>query len=136
MNMTVSIIVWLCAIAVAVLYLKSGGQKFKNPYALQLVMGEYIKLPPIVSRFSASAITMIELLIAIWIIIPITQKAGAWSGAILQCFFIVLMFKNLGRTLEQGCGCFGLNQPQKITIKHIYMNLSILIALIGVIILG
>lgn len=112
-----------------VLYLKSSLQKLRNPYALNLVVQGYDVVSPRAAGYLAPLLAVIELLVAVWLILPWTRLAGAVGGALLQLIFIAMMLKTLGRTLEHGCGCFELNQPKTITMRHVYFNLTQFLAL-------
>lgn len=121
---------WLLAALIAVIYLKSGLQKLRNPYALQLVMSGYVNFPFKWIQFVAPIIISGELLTTIWLLIPFTRQLGLYSGIGLQLLFILLLIKNMGKTMAYGCGCFELNQPQTIEGKHLYVNGLLLIGMI------
>ncbi|PWV95963.1 methylamine utilization protein MauE [Paenibacillus cellulosilyticus] len=124
------VISWLLAAVAAVMYLKSGLQKLRNPYALQLVMSGYVSVPFRWIQTAAPIIITSEILTAVWLLVPFTRQVGVYAGIGLQLLFIILLTKNFGKTMEYGCGCFGLNQPQTIEGKHLYVNGMILTVLI------
>lgn len=129
-------IIWFLSVGVFLLYMKSSSQKLRNPYALQLVAEGYQMVSPRVVKFVAPLIAVLELLSAIWIIIPHTREIGALTGALLQILFMFMIFKNLGRTMPYGCGCFELNQPKKVSVKHFWFNFALFSVMVSVVVLS
>lgn len=123
---------WIISITIALIYFRSGIHKFRKPYSFVQIVYQYKILPYPVTKVFAPLLMIVELIVSIWLLIPVTRFQGAILGSMLQIMFICLMVKNLGKTFEYGCGCFELNVPEKITFRHISMNISILTLLISV----
>ncbi|WGV60419.1 MauE/DoxX family redox-associated membrane protein [Brevibacillus brevis] len=121
---------WLISIFAAVLYYKSGSNKIKDIYGFVKSMEEYQLMPYGYVRIIGPMVGIIELIIAIWVIIPFTRGSGALLGAIIQAIFLTLMIMNYGKTFVNGCGCFKLNTPQTISMPHVVLNTITLILFI------
>jgi hypothetical protein len=126
LQLAYTFVIWGISLLIFTLYYKSGVQKMRNPYAFVQVIDQYQVLSLKRTRLIAPLITVLELVAAVWVLLPWTRMFGAVLGAGLQLVFLVLMIKNLGRTFPYGCGCFELNAPKTITDKHVLFNIGIL----------
>ena len=127
--MIATVVVWTISVLIGLMYVKSSGQKLRNPHALSLVIEGYNVFPRRTIHALTPLVSVLEVIAAIWLLLPWVRPYGALLGAGLQVVFLVLMIKNLGRTMPHGCGCFQLNQPKKVTGKHVLLNLGLLAAL-------
>ncbi|WP_409344800.1 MauE/DoxX family redox-associated membrane protein [Paenibacillus sp. MBLB4367] len=123
---------WLLSAFVFLIYYKSGVLKLRNPYAFVQIVNDYKILKWNKVIFVAPLLSVIEVLVAFWIIVPQTRLFGVFFGSILQIIFIGVLYKNLGRKFVRGCGCFELNVPKEIKVKNLLLNFSLLI-LLGII---
>lgn len=108
-------------------FFKSSLVKFKNPYGFMIITEQYKVFPKPILRTIAAVIVTIEISIVIWILVPAFHFLGSIIGIMLQVVFILLLLKNLGRTMERGCGCFQINAPKRITLLHVLFNIKLLI---------
>lgn len=112
---------------IAIIYYKSGVQKLRNPISFSRIVNQYSnKFTHNIAQMISIFIITTELMTGLWILIPHTRIVGIIAGMILQVIFLCVMIINYGRHFENGCGCFKLNAPSKITFRHILMNVSIL----------
>lgn len=136
--MIISITIWIVSIVIAALYYKSSTQKMRTPYTFSYIMSEYqlgtYHMPLFISTKLAPLLIVVELLTAVWIILPWTRLYGFILGASLQLVFVLLMFSNMGRSFPYGCGCFKMNAPSVITARHAWGNLVLCIVQLVVVI--
>lgn len=134
------ILQWMTAIGMAVIYYKSSTQKLRNAYGFyRIVTGDYKltnkKKASVLSPFLAS----IELITALWLVVPWMQVFGFMMVACLQILFLFVLIPRKGLVLKNGCGCFGLNTPKEITSRDLVNNsaiLSVVLIFIGINLLG
>ncbi|QUG43123.1 hypothetical protein KD050_07790 [Psychrobacillus sp. INOP01] len=116
---------------IALIYYKSGIQKFRNPISFSRIVKQYSnKFTTKVAHKLTIIIVTTELMSSLWMLIPHTRVVGLITGIVLQVIFLTVMITNYGRHFENGCGCFKLNAPSVITYRHILMNVSILFFLV------
>lgn len=112
-------------------HLKSGISKFRNPYAFFKTTRQYNVIKNHKSlKIATTLIVVFEFLIGICIVFPSTKLLGSSIGITMQLIFLLLMINNYGKEFKYGCGCFGINAPIKITVKHIFINIIIIIGFI------
>lgn len=128
------IITLILCLYICLIYLKSSSVKLKNPYGFMVVIEQYGIFPKFMLRPITAIITATELFIGLWIVVPYFRTFGAIIGIIIQTLFLIFLFKNYGRTLERGCGCFTINAPHKITMRHILFNAKLMIILLTILI--
>jgi hypothetical protein len=80
----------------------------------------------IVLTIFSPILSILELLIAVWILIPNTRTLGSLCGIVLQIIFIVLLTINYNNSFKSTCGCFELNMPREIKFKNIIVNFGII----------
>lgn len=119
-------------IYLAVTHLKSSIVKLKDPYMFKIVLEDYKYMNKSISSVSSVFITTLEIMIVILLIIGLKEYLiiGIYIGVILHLVFLFIMTINYGRDMPNGCGCFGLHSPTKINIRHIYVNLYLLLIFI------
>ncbi|WP_429370948.1 MauE/DoxX family redox-associated membrane protein [Paenibacillus sp. DS2015] len=136
--MIISIIIWMVSIVIAALYYKSSMQKLRTPYTFSYIVSEYqlgtYHMPLFIATRLAPLLIVVELLTAVWILLPWTRLYGFVLGASLQFVFILLMFTNMGRSFPYGCGCFKMNAPSVIKARHAWGNLVLCFVQVSVVI--
>lgn len=136
--MTISIMIWMVSIVIAALYYKSSMQKLRTPYTFSYITSQYqlgtYHMPLFIATKLAPLLIVVELLAAVWILLPWTRLYGFILGASLQFIFIMLMFINIGKSFPYGCGCFKMNAPSVITARHAWGNLVLCIVQVSVVI--
>ncbi|WP_396426759.1 MauE/DoxX family redox-associated membrane protein [Lederbergia sp. NSJ-179] len=130
----VFIIILILCMYICLIFLKSSLVKLKNPYGFMVVIEQYNIFPKFMLRTITPIIIVFELCIGLWIVVPFLRPFGAIIGIIMQTLFLILLIKNFGRTLERGCGCFEINTPKKITMKHILFNTKLVVILLTILI--
>jgi len=117
---------------IALVYYKSGIQKFKHPLAFKMIMKQYriAKLSETMLIKISLLVCCLELVTAAGLILPWARMIASCVGIILQIIFIIVLAMNYKRHFPGGCGCFEINTPETIGMKHIAMNASILTALV------
>lgn len=136
--MITSITIWMVSIVIAALYYKSSTQKMRTPYTFSYIVSEYQlgtnHIPLLTSIKLAPLLIVVELLTAVWIILPWTRLYGFILATSLQLVFVLLMFSNIGRSFPYGCGCFKMNAPSVITARHAWGNLVLCIVQVAIVI--
>lgn len=130
------VIEWMISAGIALLYYKSSIQKLRNPYAFIQIVEDYQAFPVRATSILAPMLSVVELITSIWIILPWTRVLGATVGSALQVVFIILIMNNMGKSFNNGCGCFRINSPTKITPVHVLMNIGILLLLLTVMVIS
>lgn len=125
-----SYLTWIISIVIALVYYKSSIQKMLNPLVFKKIISDYDLIKSDHLQLHASLlITSLELTIAVFILFPSTRLISIIAGTLLQIIFIIALSCNLGKTFDNGCGCFRMNTPQTISMKSIYVNFLLLLAL-------
>lgn len=125
-----SYLIWIISIVIALVYYKSSIQKLLNPLVFKKIISDYNLLKSDHLQLHVSLlITSLELTIAVFILFPSTRLISVLAGTLLQIIFIIALSRNLGKTFDNGCGCFQMNTPQTISMKSIYVNILLLVAL-------
>lgn len=90
--MIISILIWLVSVVLAALYYKSSVQKLRTPYTFSYIVSEYqlgaYHMPLAIATKLAPLLIIIELLTAVWILLPWTRIYGFVLGAALQFVFL------------------------------------------------
>lgn len=125
-DMILQSVKWVLATAMFVLYMKSSLLKLGNPLAFRETLRQYALLPHTWLDWFAPGLAVLELLAAVWVLVPWTRLSGAVLGAGLQGIFLVAIFLRLGVRLPRGCGCFRLNFPEVVSRGHLATNACLL----------
>lgn len=109
------VVVWVCELALAGLFLLAAYNKLMGPNGPQLFMAsvQAFKLPlgEFLTRLSTSATPWVELVAAVLLLRGVWARAAATVLALLLVVFIVLIVQALVRGLNVDCGCFGKLSP-------------------------
>lgn len=125
-----SYLIWVISIVIAFVYYKSSIHKLLNPLVFKRIISDYNLIQSDRLQLHTSLlITSLELATAVFILVPGTRLMAVAAGAVLQIIFIIALSCNVGKTFENGCGCFQMNTPQTISMKSIYVNVLLLFAL-------
>ncbi|WP_223199806.1 MauE/DoxX family redox-associated membrane protein [Paenibacillus sp. 37] len=129
--------IWMVSFVIAALYYKSSVQKLRTPYTFSYIVSEYqlstYHMPLAIATKLAPLLIVVELLTAVWVLLPWTRIYGFALGASLQLIFIILMSANIGRSFPYGCGCFKMNAPSVITVRHVWGNFVLCIVQVAVV---
>ncbi|MBW7652129.1 MauE/DoxX family redox-associated membrane protein [Anoxybacillus sp. ST4] len=111
-----------------VIYLQSGLMKLRSIYAFKNIVQSYELLNnEHVEKVVALIIPVLEIYISLSLILFKNLLLVSAIGGFLQIIFIAIMIEKYGKKLPYGCGCFGIQAPSKIDLKHIYLNICFFI---------
>lgn len=109
------VVIWLCELGLAGLFLLAAYNKLMPPNGPQLfsasVQAFKLPLPDFMTRLATSATPWVELIAAVLLLRGVWSRAAATILALLLVLFIVLIAQALGRGLNVECGCFGKLSP-------------------------
>lgn len=109
------VVVWLCELGLAGLFLLAAYNKLIGPNGPQLFMAsvQAFKLPlgDALTRFATSATPWVELIAAVLLLRGVWSRAAATVLSLLLVLFIALIISALVRGLNVECGCFGKLSP-------------------------
>lgn len=112
---SLGVIVWLCELGLAGLFLLAAYNKLMPPNGPKLFMAsvQAFKLPlgDVLTRIATSATPWVELIAAVLLLRGVWSRAAATVLSLLLVVFIVLIVAALARGLNVDCGCFGKLSP-------------------------
>lgn len=105
-------IIWLCRIAVGLLFIFSGLIKINDPLGFSYKLEEYFEVFHItfLNGFAvgiAIIICALEIILGFALLIGVRAKQVAWGLLLLIIFFSFLTFYSAYFKVVQTCGCFG-----------------------------
>ena len=98
----------------ALLLASAAGHKLHDRVAFQGVLYAYRLLPAVLVPVAAPAIAVVELGLALAVVVPASQTAGAFGAVALLAIYSVAIAWNLWRgrrEIDCGCGAPGARQP-------------------------
>jgi putative oxidoreductase len=109
------VLVWICELGLAGLFILAAYNKLIGPNGPQLfsasVQAFKLGLPDVLTRLATSATPWVELIAAVLLLRGVWSRAAATIFALLLMLFIVLIAQALVRGLNVECGCFGKLSP-------------------------
>jgi uncharacterized membrane protein YphA (DoxX/SURF4 family) len=104
--------VWLCRIAVGLLFIFSGLIKINDPLGFSYKLEEYFDVFHIgflnnLALVIAIALCSLEIILGFALVIGVRARAVAWGLLSLIIFFAFLTFYSAYFKVVQTCGCFG-----------------------------
>ncbi|WP_353895335.1 MauE/DoxX family redox-associated membrane protein [Priestia megaterium] len=124
------ILINIFKILLGIIFLKSSVIKTKKPYQFYKAFEDYkfLKNSKLLLIFTTLLIVL-EQLLCIFLIIPSKPIIFFSLGVLVQLFYILLLFLNLGRDFKNNCECFSLNAPAVVTGRNISINIFLLISI-------
>ncbi|MBA2871882.1 hypothetical protein HNQ85_002172 [Anoxybacillus calidus] len=124
----IKILVITICLTLGVIYLQSSLTKLRSIYAFKNIVQSYELLNnEYIEKAVALILPVLEIYIALSLILFKNLLLVSVMGGLLQIIFIVIMIIKYGKKLPYGCGCFGIQVPSKIDLKHIYLNICFFI---------
>src|SRR6201985_1252967 len=105
-------LIWLCRIAVGLLFIFSGLHKINDPLGFSYKLQEYFEVFHITFLDSlalsiAILLCSLEIILGFALLIGVRAKQTAWGLLLLIIFFAFLTFYSAYFKVVQTCGCFG-----------------------------
>jgi len=111
-NKTTTALIWICRIAVGLLFIFSGLVKANDPLGFSYKLEEYFEVFHITffnnySVFIAITLCAFEMILGFALLIGYSSVRVAWGLLLLIIFFAFLTFYSAYFKVVQTCGCFG-----------------------------
>src|ERR1700748_1949319 len=105
-------LIWLCRIAVGLLFIFSGLHKINDPLGFSYKLEEYFEVFHItfldgLAVGIAVILCSLEIILGFALLIGVRAKQVAWGLLLLIVFFAFLTFYSAAFKVVQTCGCFG-----------------------------
>ncbi|ATW25920.1 MauE/DoxX family redox-associated membrane protein [Candidatus Formimonas warabiya] len=109
----------------AAIYLFAGASKIFHVLLFKATIMAYYSMPEWLAFLIALVFPWIEILAGLSLVLQWKTKYSSAFLFLLSLFFFVQMILNYSNILPYGCGCFGFGGPEKITLYHVFRDLSI-----------
>lgn len=112
-------------VVLAGIFLAAGGSKILEPMLFQAVIQSYFAMPASLALVMAIVVPWIEIMAALSLLFNWKTLYSSGLIAGMSLFFFGLMAINYGKELPFGCGCFGFNGAELVSIYHVARELII-----------
>lgn len=120
----------LIVTGIALLLGQAALHKWRSPVRFAATFEAYRMLPRRASRPAGYAVPLIETLLAVALLVPVTRTAAAVGGVSLLLAYAVAIGLNLARhRLDLDCGCTGPANRQQIAAWMVWRNLMLALVL-------
>lgn len=105
------IVIWILAVALAVVLGYAGAAKLRDPAAFAIDIENFQLLPAGPSALLAVYFPWLELLLAAGLLLPRWRASAALLASVLFAVFTLAVGLAWARGLDITCGCFGHGTP-------------------------
>ncbi|ODA39478.1 putative methylamine utilization protein MauE [Desulfosporosinus sp. BG] len=109
------------------IYILAGGSKVLNLYLFKAtILAYYSFLPESLALMIAIVFPWLEILAGLSLVLNWKTKHSSGFLFLLSLFFFIQIILNYSNILPYGCGCFGFGGPEKISLYHVFRDVSIM----------
>lgn len=105
------ILIWAARVLLAAIFLTAGLIKAGASEGFAITIAAFSILPPTSVTILANLLPWVEILTAIFLLIPRTARIGAALASLILVVFIGALTWALSQGLIVDCGCFGESPP-------------------------
>jgi hypothetical protein len=125
------IIIKILYAVLGLIFLKSSLSKVNKPMQFYYAIMSYkIINKENIGYIIIPLLVALESILAILLIFSLFTKLSLILGLSLQIFYLSIIIFNIDKEFEKNCGCFGFTTPKIPTIKHLFLNVVLLLSIV------